>query len=214
MTHYEVARRWASEARKPYGKGSSMFYDKDTIYSWGYHWPIAKKVTLGDTGRNVVLFHAVSHTPSTNKHTGIVRNTLYRECLVVHFVDHGFFGSVVDEASLVEAQRLSKLAAEERKAARAESRRQSATLARERAKRDAKEWLLGLIGSDDPSIVTGNAALTIHKAVNPGYRNRYYIHDTPVLQAFVAFVKGNITLLKTPGRLLKLVQSAQNLLPS
>jgi hypothetical protein len=68
-THNEVAHAWAHQTYHCH-KGHSMFYEGDTIYSYGYHFPIARLVDVG--GDTVVLMTVDSRSVSTAKHKSIV----------------------------------------------------------------------------------------------------------------------------------------------
>lgn len=68
-SHDEVAHAWANKTGR-HRKGHNMFYEGDTIYSYGYHFPIARHMTTPD-GRNVVLFTTDSYSVSTAKHLTI-----------------------------------------------------------------------------------------------------------------------------------------------
>ena len=79
MRHDEVAKRFANGATK--GKGCNVFIDGDTIYSYGYHFPIARRVREGGgegyEGRVVAyLFNSDSYSSSTSKHQSYVRGAL------------------------------------------------------------------------------------------------------------------------------------------
>lgn len=60
--HNEVAHAWANQTGKC-RKGFNMFYDGNTIYSYGRHFPIARLVDGG-----VVLMTSKSYSTSTAKH--------------------------------------------------------------------------------------------------------------------------------------------------
>jgi hypothetical protein len=68
-THNEVAHAWAHRTGRCH-KGHHMFYEGDTIYSYGHHFPIARLVEA--YGRTVVLMTVDSHSVSTAKHKNIV----------------------------------------------------------------------------------------------------------------------------------------------
>jgi hypothetical protein len=68
-THNEVAHAWAHQTGRC-RRGHHMFYEGDTIYSYGYHFPIARLVEAD--GRTVVLFTNDSRSVSTAKHKSIV----------------------------------------------------------------------------------------------------------------------------------------------
>ena len=53
-THDAVAHAWANKT-KPRLKGTNMYFEGDTIYSYGDHFPVARHVCT-DRNDNVVLF--------------------------------------------------------------------------------------------------------------------------------------------------------------
>lgn len=71
-----VAHLWAnqvqSDARNATG---SMFFEGDTIYSYGRHFPIARHTKALD-GRAIALFTTRRHSVTTAKHIGEVRRAL------------------------------------------------------------------------------------------------------------------------------------------
>lgn len=71
-----VAEEWSvgNEA-----KGSHFFTDGITIWSYGYHFPIATKLKSGE-----ILFNTDGYSVSTSRH----KNIVLREC--------GGFGRVID----------------------------------------------------------------------------------------------------------------------
>lgn len=71
--HREVAHAWAHQTGK-HRKGFNMFYEGETIYSYGYHFPIARLVE--HKGRTIVLFNGASYSHSTSKHKGYVRGAI------------------------------------------------------------------------------------------------------------------------------------------
>jgi len=81
ITHNEVATRWlqqnTSDVHVDYvvKRGHHMFYEGETIYSYGYHFPIA---TFRD---GIILFNADGYSVSTQRHKRIVRHALYRNNL-------------------------------------------------------------------------------------------------------------------------------------
>jgi hypothetical protein len=75
-SHAEVAHVWANNRHEVgHGSGKNVYFDGDTIYSYGRHFPIASFVTARD-GSDVVLFTTRSYSVSTAKHTGIVRRAI------------------------------------------------------------------------------------------------------------------------------------------
>lgn len=69
MNNSQVAQAFAKGAIK--GTGSNMFIDGQTIYSYGYHFPIARHI-----GAKVVLFNANGYSNSTAKHKNHVSSAL------------------------------------------------------------------------------------------------------------------------------------------
>ena len=136
MNRYTVALYWAQQRINKRGqcaaKAGNFFYEGPTIYSYGYHWPIATIRTL-DTGERVVLFHNVSYTASTNGHTHEVRNAIRRKFGDNSYnVEHDFWSDVTDLASLDHAVERSREAATQRA--------EEARLRRNERARDNKEW--------------------------------------------------------------------------
>lgn len=69
MNNKQVAHLWANKSR-PSAKGSHFYFEGDTIYSYGSHFPIARHY------KGVVLFTAQSHSVTTAKHKGYVRSAM------------------------------------------------------------------------------------------------------------------------------------------
>lgn len=73
-SHSEVAHVWASRSQES-GEASRVFFDGDTIYSYGRHFPIARFQKMPN-GQEVVLFNADDYSMSTIKHKGHVRHAI------------------------------------------------------------------------------------------------------------------------------------------
>ncbi len=69
-SHNQVAHAWAHQTGRQ-TKGHNMFYVGDTIYSYGYHYAIARLITM-TSGECVVLMNSNGYSVSTNKHKSIV----------------------------------------------------------------------------------------------------------------------------------------------
>jgi len=65
MNNEQVAHLWANKSRSA-AKGSSFYFDGDTIYSYGAHFPIARHY------KGVVLYTSRTYSVTTAKHKGIV----------------------------------------------------------------------------------------------------------------------------------------------
>lgn len=72
MNNKQVAQRFAEGSIK--GTGSNMFIDGQTVYSYGYHFPIARHI-----GAYYTLFNASRYSSSTAKHKCHVWRALYKE---------------------------------------------------------------------------------------------------------------------------------------
>ena len=64
-THQQVCHAWAHQTGRQ-RKGFNIFYEGDTIYSYGHHFPIARIVDV--KGQKIVLFTTDGRSVSTAKH--------------------------------------------------------------------------------------------------------------------------------------------------
>jgi hypothetical protein len=71
VSNYEVAKLYAEGKTK--GKSNNVFIDGDTIYSYGHHFPMAKKVNEPDVD---YLYNSDEYSPTTGKHQSYVRGCL------------------------------------------------------------------------------------------------------------------------------------------
>lgn len=67
---HEVAHYWANQIQ-PEGKASNLFFEGNTIYSYGHHFEIAKIAKPG-----IVLFTEYNYSISTGKHKSIVSSAI------------------------------------------------------------------------------------------------------------------------------------------
>lgn len=67
MNNKEVAHLWANQSRER-ATGSHFYFEGDTIYSYGSHFPIARHY------KGVILFTTQGHSVTTAKHKGYVRS--------------------------------------------------------------------------------------------------------------------------------------------
>lgn len=74
MQNSQLARLFASG--KTRGTGSNMFIDGDTIYSYGYHFPIARRMN------GYYLFNSRGYSYSTYRHKQYVLSALHGEKVV------------------------------------------------------------------------------------------------------------------------------------
>lgn len=75
INNTQVAKAFAGG--KTSGKGSNLFIDGDTIFSYGYHFPIARRTEELFEGKQIVLFTLAGYSISTSKHICYVRSALY-----------------------------------------------------------------------------------------------------------------------------------------
>ena len=77
VSHGELAKLFSDGAEK--GTGSRMFIEGDTIYSYGHHFPIAKRTEWG------YLFNSDEYSSSTSAHKGYVETAI--SGVVVHIMN-------------------------------------------------------------------------------------------------------------------------------
>lgn len=70
FTNSELTHVWANQSQT-HGKGSNMFFEYGSIYSYGYHFKIAKHMT-NQNGQKCVLFNDKSYSNTTAKHQRLV----------------------------------------------------------------------------------------------------------------------------------------------
>lgn len=72
----DLVHRWANRQTTK-GKSSNIFVDGDTIYSYGYHFPMARH--LDD---NTVAFTNQSYSVTTSSHLGAVRGAISHKTII------------------------------------------------------------------------------------------------------------------------------------
>jgi hypothetical protein len=70
FTNSELSHIWANQTQS-HGKGSNMFFEHETIYSYGYHFKIAQYVKNKDNVKCIFL-NQRSYSNSTNKQQSLV----------------------------------------------------------------------------------------------------------------------------------------------
>lgn len=70
FSNSELAHTYASQSQNS-GRSSSMFFEGSTIYSYGYHFPIARIIT-NEQGQEALLFTTRGYSNTTGKHISIV----------------------------------------------------------------------------------------------------------------------------------------------
>ena len=99
MNNAQVAHLWAS-GRKESGKGSNFFFEGGTIYSYGYHFPISKRLS-----ETIYLITEKGYSGTTSKHKCLVRRAIpsFAKCFSVSGDPRDSFSSIRDE-KLMEAR--------------------------------------------------------------------------------------------------------------
>jgi len=70
VSNYDIAKMFAAGRTK--GRTKNVFIEGDTIYSYGHHFPIAKR----EPRLNGFLFNPLGYSSSTAKHKSNVRSAL------------------------------------------------------------------------------------------------------------------------------------------
>ncbi len=164
MTARELIHIWANR-QKESGKASNIFFGNDTIYSYGYHYPLATFRTLQD-GSVVALVNSTPSTVTTNKQKGWVRSSIHS--VPQHLLSVDKWGAIVDQATLDAA--IKAEAEDDVKAAAAakQYRREVAAANRERRKEALRTWEENLViwkaGGKKPALVDLHpVALRVHE---------------------------------------------------
>lgn len=82
MTNRQLIEQWCDHlcgsATPSNGKNSngSLFYEWDTLYSYGYHFPIARF-----QGGRCVLFNTSKYSHTTSRHQSLAREVLKDYCI-------------------------------------------------------------------------------------------------------------------------------------
>ncbi len=136
MNNREVAHLWANRSRQS-AKGSHFYFEGDTIYSYGSHFPIARLFLHPVTQTWAVLFTSRDYSQTTSKHKSYTRSACsHLECFFVTD-PRAQVESVADLERLTaeDAARRSRLADERREEKNASARRKRA---RAKAEREAQ----------------------------------------------------------------------------
>ena len=81
MNNSQLAHVWA-QREKESGSASNMFFEGDIIYSYGYHFPMAKHVD-DDT----VLYTSKGYSVTTSKHLNhVIRAIIHKTVFTVPFL--------------------------------------------------------------------------------------------------------------------------------
>lgn len=194
-----------------------MFYEGDTIYSYGRHWPLARKVVLSDSGREVALMNDGRYSNSTDRHAREVWRAAHRAHLDQVSLEVDLFGTVTDEASLAHARHITvehanDQAYENKLAARERAKRDRAHNG-DQARRDLENLLD--VDMDDLSL---SAAVKLRNILIGTHRNNFQIHRysrggglvnamPAIAEVLATAITEEPARLKTPGFLFTLIEN-------
>jgi len=84
MDKHSVAHAWANQSQDEARTATSnMYFYKDTIFSYGSHFPIAKRIEFN--GKRAVLFTTRTYSVTTTQHITIVRQACnYMDIIYCH----------------------------------------------------------------------------------------------------------------------------------
>ena len=222
-SHYEIAREWAAQSRAS-RKNKSFLFEGDTIYSYGKHWPLAKRICIG-TGadyQRIALINPLSdrRSPTTSRHSTVVRSAAYYTEFIdqTRYIDVELWDSITDAKSLAtaiaKAEEFRKdRVYEDKLAAREKSRNR-----RHWAVRDARYQLGNCLDIPEELIeeMSGAMAIRLRNTVyvlqytrNYGYGNR--VTDTPLAEFISALITQQPHLVKRPIELTTLISAFKQL---
>ena len=75
MNNSNVAHLWAAQG-KPGAKGSNLFFEGPTMFSYGHHFPIANIVPASGKRPRVILFTSRDYSVTTAKHKSCVYHAI------------------------------------------------------------------------------------------------------------------------------------------
>ena len=111
MNNKTVPVKWLEQRKNRSGEveghSMNMFYVDKTIYSYGYHFPIARITDSVVEGRTVILFTTRGYSVSTSKHISYTRGAINDNYIVIEVEDpsSGLVGAVAQlQARIVEYQ--------------------------------------------------------------------------------------------------------------
>jgi hypothetical protein len=90
FSNSELTHVWANQTQT-HGKGSNIFFEHDSIYSYGYHFKLAQHVTNKD-GKKCIFFNDRSYSNSTSKHQTLVWRSIPAN--VMFFKVQSFFNDI------------------------------------------------------------------------------------------------------------------------
>jgi len=97
-----LAQAWATQSQ-PEGKGNSMFFVNENVYSYGYHY-VAGTILEAKDGQKVAIVNGTSYSVSTAKHVGEVMSAsikLYHTFKIPFGSSFGFSSFSVDKLPFI-----------------------------------------------------------------------------------------------------------------
>jgi hypothetical protein len=86
MKNSQLAHIWAQQ-NKNCGKTGNMFFEGATIYSYGYHFPIAHFTDKNFKGKQVVLYNSSDYSSTTARHKSYTLSAIDRSSCCIFNVD-------------------------------------------------------------------------------------------------------------------------------
>ena len=87
--HNEVAHFWANGIQ-PSGRAGNMYFQDSTIYSYGGHFPMARRLTAEHgplLGQQIILFTTRRYSSSTSKHLSLTRRAIHDGVTIIRCRD-------------------------------------------------------------------------------------------------------------------------------
>lgn len=94
--NHEIPHLWAHAAQtagRIRNAGGNLFAEGDTIYSYGYHFPIARRVEMPAGGGVVFLFTTHYYSVTTAKHVSAAHGAVWNLGRVIDIDPHGIDGA-------------------------------------------------------------------------------------------------------------------------
>ena len=83
-TNSDLAHAWAHQHdEEASNHGGTFFFDGLKIYSYGYHFPIARLLPV----ENVVLFTTANYSTTTSQHMALVKRAIGEHLTVIYVSD-------------------------------------------------------------------------------------------------------------------------------